>query len=312
MSARAWKPGYVTGLRDVHDRCASTSLGHADAVRRRGTAPASTPDGETSPAGRDGTGVAVPSRRNEGSLATGAATRLSPCRRCWSSCCVSTRSASRAASWSSLTCMNTKYAGQRRPLRSVDCCSEQLSAGASSQFPPNGRRACWSLSVVLAAVSLRPAGTDNARLCRESDSPECHCPLTVHRGRCQRVPLDPAPRPADRSGRARWHRRPVGRSAAWRSWKCRGPGSRMTRSGGVGEHRGEPLHPPVDSHVVDLDAALSQQLLNVPIREAVAQVPADRDRDHLRWEPEPRERRPVDRRTGCSRSTHPLSLLGQR
>ena len=34
--------------------------------------------------------------------------------------------------------------------------------------------------------------------------------------------------------------------------------------------------------VVDLDAALGQQFLHVPIREAVAQVPADRDRDHLR------------------------------
>jgi hypothetical protein len=50
--------------------------------------------------------------------------------------------------------------------------------------------------------------------------------------------------------------------------------------------------------VVHLDTALGQQLLDVSIRQAIAQVPADRDRDHLRREPEPGERRPVDVRTG--------------
>ena len=30
------------------------------------------------------------------------------------------------------------------------------------------------------------------------------------------------------------------------------------RSGGVGKQRGEPLHPPVHGHVVDLDAAFGQ------------------------------------------------------
>jgi hypothetical protein len=50
--------------------------------------------------------------------------------------------------------------------------------------------------------------------------------------------------------------------------------------------------------VVDLDTALGQQLLDVPIGQAVAEVPADRDRDHLRWEPEPDERGPVDVGTG--------------
>jgi hypothetical protein len=37
--------------------------------------------------------------------------------------------------------------------------------------------------------------------------------------------------------------------------------------------------------VIDIDATLGQQLLDIAIREAVAQVPADRHRDHLRWEP---------------------------
>jgi hypothetical protein len=53
-------------------------------------------------------------------------------------------------------------------------------------------------------------------------------------------------------------------------------------SGGVGQQRSEPLHPPVDGDVVDLDAAFDQQFLDVPIGQVVAQVPPDRDHDHLR------------------------------
>jgi hypothetical protein len=49
----------------------------------------------------------------------------------------------------------------------------------------------------------------------------------------------------------------------------------------------EPLHPPVHRHVVDLDATLGQQFVDVSTGEAVAQLPADRDRDHLRREPKP-------------------------
>jgi transposase IS116/IS110/IS902 family protein len=48
---------------------------------------------------------------------------------------------------------------------------------------------------------------------------------------------------------------------------------------GVGQQRREPLHPPVDGDVVDLDAALGQQLLDVAVGEAEAQVPADRNDD---------------------------------
>jgi hypothetical protein len=36
---------------------------------------------------------------------------------------------------------------------------------------------------------------------------------------------------------------------------------------GVSEQRGEPLHPPVHGDVVDLDAALGQQLLRIPVRQ---------------------------------------------
>jgi len=61
--------------------------------------------------------------------------------------------------------------------------------------------------------------------------------------------------------------------------------------------------------VVDLDTALSQQLLQIPVGQAVAQVPADRDRDHLGWEPEPSERRPIDLGVADTTTTHRHSLL---
>jgi hypothetical protein len=37
--------------------------------------------------------------------------------------------------------------------------------------------------------------------------------------------------------------------------------------------RREPLDPPVDAHVVDLDAALAEELLDVPVGQAEPQVP---------------------------------------
>ena len=67
---------------------------------------------------------------------------------------------------------------------------------------------------------------------------------------------------------------------------------RPGEAGGIGQQRCEPLHPPVDRDVVDLDTALGQQLLHIAVKQAVAQVPADRHCDHLGWEPEPGERRP--------------------
>jgi hypothetical protein len=49
------------------------------------------------------------------------------------------------------------------------------------------------------------------------------------------------------------------------------------------------LDPSVDRDVVDLDPALGQQLLDVSVGEAEAQVPADRQGDDLRREPVPGE-----------------------
>ena len=57
------------------------------------------------------------------------------------------------------------------------------------------------------------------------------------------------------------------------------------RPGGVDELGRERLHPSIHPDVVDLDTALAQQLLHVAVPQAVTQLPAHRDRDHL-----PRER----------------------
>ncbi|GAB3832564.1 hypothetical protein GCM10027610_024920 [Dactylosporangium cerinum] len=61
--------------------------------------------------------------------------------------------------------------------------------------------------------------------------------------------------------------------------------------GCVGQQRREPLHPPEDGDVVDLDTALEEEFFDVAIGQAIPQVPANRDHDHLRREPEPGERR---------------------
>ncbi len=63
----------------------------------------------------------------------------------------------------------------------------------------------------------------------------------------------------------------------------------------VDQARREPLHPPVHGHVIDLDPRLDQQFLDIAIRQAIAQVPGDRENDHGRREPETSERRTRDR-----------------
>jgi hypothetical protein len=63
-------------------------------------------------------------------------------------------------------------------------------------------------------------------------------------------------------------------------------------AGGLGQQRREPLHPLVDGDVVDFDPSFSQQLLNVAVRQAEAQVPAGREDDDVWWEAEAREGRP--------------------
>ncbi len=62
--------------------------------------------------------------------------------------------------------------------------------------------------------------------------------------------------------------------------------------GGLGQQRREPQHPAIDRDVVDLDAALGEQLLDVAVRQTEAQIPADRQDDHVGWEAEAGEGRP--------------------
>jgi len=66
---------------------------------------------------------------------------------------------------------------------------------------------------------------------------------------------------------------------------------------------GEALDPPVDGHVIDGDTALGHQLLDIAVGQAIAQVPTDRDRDHLAREPETSKHR------GRTRRHHHTSLL---
>jgi len=65
----------------------------------------------------------------------------------------------------------------------------------------------------------------------------------------------------------------------------------LPSSCGHGELRGKALHPPVHRDVVDLDAALGEDLFDVPVGEAEPQVPPDRQGDDLRGEAIPGEGR---------------------
>jgi hypothetical protein len=58
---------------------------------------------------------------------------------------------------------------------------------------------------------------------------------------------------------------------------------------GVDDERGEALHPPVNGDVIDLHAALGEQFFDIAVRQAVPQVPAHRQQDHVRREPESSE-----------------------
>jgi hypothetical protein len=80
------------------------------------------------------------------------------------------------------------------------------------------------------------------------------------------------------------------------------PGNVAARPGRLDELRSEPLHPPVDGDVIDGDTPLGQQFLDVPVGKSIAQVPADRDRDHLPREPEASKDR------GRATRSHPTSL----
>ena len=69
------------------------------------------------------------------------------------------------------------------------------------------------------------------------------------------------------------------------------PGQVPDRPGRVDQQRREPLHPPIEGDVVDLDATLGEKLFEVPVGQPVPQVPAHRQQDHLGRETESSEPR---------------------
>src|SRR6266496_353940 len=69
------------------------------------------------------------------------------------------------------------------------------------------------------------------------------------------------------------------------------PDEVLSSPSGLRELRREPLDPPVDAHVVDLDAAFCQELLDVSVGKTEPQVPADSQGDDLRREAVPGEGR---------------------
>jgi hypothetical protein len=74
----------------------------------------------------------------------------------------------------------------------------------------------------------------------------------------------------------------------------------------VDDQRGETLHPPVDGDVINVDAAFGEELSDISVRQAVAEVPPDGQQDHVRREPESGKRR----RSKVVRATtnHPRTL----
>jgi hypothetical protein len=80
----------------------------------------------------------------------------------------------------------------------------------------------------------------------------------------------------------------------------------------LGQQRREPLHPPIDGDVVDLDATLSQELFDVAVGQTEAQVPADRDDDDIGWEAKAGESRAGTWSQTRAASSHAGSLAPRR
>jgi hypothetical protein len=53
------------------------------------------------------------------------------------------------------------------------------------------------------------------------------------------------------------------------------------RASCLDDEQGEALHPPVDRDVIDLDAAFGEGFFNIAVGQAVAEVPAHCQQDHV-------------------------------
>jgi hypothetical protein len=80
------------------------------------------------------------------------------------------------------------------------------------------------------------------------------------------------------------------------------------RPSSLGQQRCEPLDPAIDGDVVDFDAPFAEQLLDVAVGEAEAQVPVDRDDNDIGWEPEASEVKSWNRRKARTARSHAASL----
>jgi hypothetical protein len=77
---------------------------------------------------------------------------------------------------------------------------------------------------------------------------------------------------------------------------------------GLGQQRRKPLHPPIDRHVVDLDTTLGEQLLDISVGQAEAQVPADGEHDDVGREAEASKDRSRKRTWASAAASHTSSL----
>jgi hypothetical protein len=80
------------------------------------------------------------------------------------------------------------------------------------------------------------------------------------------------------------------------------------RPGGIGEQGREPLDPPVDGDMVDLNAPFGEQFLDVAVGQAEAQIPANREHDDIGWEAEAGEGRPRSRSRARAAGSHASSV----
>jgi hypothetical protein len=91
----------------------------------------------------------------------------------------------------------------------------------------------------------------------------------------------------------------------------------LTKAGstlrGLDKQRREPLHPTKQGDVINLNTTLGEELLEIAIRQTEPEVPAHRQHDHLRREPEPHERRKLlDWRCGPTATLHHHTLTHRR
>jgi hypothetical protein len=71
----------------------------------------------------------------------------------------------------------------------------------------------------------------------------------------------------------------------------------------VDDQRGEALHPPINRHVINVDTAFREQFFDIAVGQAVAEIPAHRQQDHLRREPVAGERN----RNRAATTDHPCT-----